>query len=40
MDAMIYPQATEMRNDDSPGEVFDNTGICPPFCDERSIYNT
>lgn len=21
-------------------EVFDESGLCPPFCDERSIYNT
>ncbi|MCG6187021.1 hypothetical protein [Maribellus maritimus] len=40
MDVMIYPEPTEMRAEDDDMEVFDGSGFCPPFCDERSIYNT
>ncbi|MBN1986239.1 MAG: hypothetical protein JW761_08045 [Prolixibacteraceae bacterium] len=40
MDAMIYPAPSEMRSENDDMEVFDGTGLCPPYCDERSIYNT
>lgn len=40
MEVMIYPTTTDERaaNDDS--EVFNFGGLCPPYCDERSIYNS
>ncbi len=28
-----------VENGDDDFEEFNNSGICPPFCDERSIYN-
>ena len=40
MDAMIYPHVSENRAFDDNTEVFSNSGLCPPSCDERSIYNS
>ena len=40
MSAMIYPQSAEMGVMGDTREVFNDTGFCPPYCDERSIYNT
>lgn len=40
MNTMIYPGPIATSKDDESLEVFDVTGLCPPFCDERSIYNS
>ncbi len=42
MDAMIYPLKTEASSlkGPDPEEVFNNSGLCPPYCDDRSIYNS
>ena len=40
MNAMIYPVASEIRTMDDDSEVYNDTGVCPPHCDERSIYNS
>ncbi|QGY42867.1 hypothetical protein GM418_04110 [Maribellus comscasis] len=41
LNTMIYPGIMEEASkNDGSGEVFDVAGLCPPFCDERSIYNT
>ncbi len=38
MNTMIYPGPIETSKDDESVEVFDLTGLCPPYCDERSPY--
>jgi len=41
MDIILGPATTV--TDDGAGEdddVFNNVGLCPPWCDERSIYNS
>lgn len=40
MDVMIYPSVVENRSADDDSEVFNYGGLCPPICDERSIYNS
>ncbi|MEN8116327.1 MAG: hypothetical protein ABFS16_05080 [Bacteroidota bacterium] len=40
MNAMISPTVAETRAMDDEGEVFDFSTLCPPYCDERSIYNS
>lgn len=47
MKAMLraVPTASMTRSLDGDGggdddEVYDDTGLCPPYCDERSIYNS
>ncbi len=40
MNIMIYPEANENRSIDDTNEVFDFTYICPPICDEGSVYNS
>ena len=40
MEVMVYPMARETRPVDDDSEVFNEGGICPPHCDERSIYNS
>jgi len=40
MDVMIYPSVVEKRSADDDSEVFNYGGLCPPICDERSIYNS
>jgi hypothetical protein len=40
MDAMIYPEVNDHRSVDDSSEVFSNVVMCPPGCDERSIYNS
>ena len=39
MNAMISPVVVESRVVDDQSEVFDFSQLCPPYCDERSIYN-
>jgi hypothetical protein len=38
MNLMIYPEVNKDRPTNDPKEVFDFTGLCPPYCDEGSIY--
>jgi hypothetical protein len=40
MDAMIIPGVSENREIGFDSEVFNNTNPCPPYCDDRSIYNS
>lgn len=40
MEVMVYPMATEFRSVDDESEVYNEGGVCPPHCDERSIYNS
>lgn len=40
MEVMVYPMTTEIRSVDDDSEVFNEGGVCPPHCDERSIYNS
>ena len=40
MDVMLYPTATESRSDSDDVEVYNNGSLCPPYCDEKSIYNS
>lgn len=40
MEVMIYPTAADERSADDDSEVFNQGGLCPPHCDERSIYNS
>jgi len=40
MNAMISPVVVESRAVDDQSEVFDFSQLCPPFCDENSIYNS
>ncbi|HKJ78929.1 MAG TPA: hypothetical protein VKA10_05315 [Prolixibacteraceae bacterium] len=40
MNVMIYPVSQETRSMDDDSEVFNEGGLCPPHCDERSIYNS
>jgi len=39
MNAMINPTVIETRALDDDSDTFDFADICPPYCDERSIYN-
>lgn len=40
MNIMIYPVSMENRPDVDDSEVFNYGSLCPPYCDERSIYNS
>ncbi len=43
MDVMLSPVTSEVTvadDDGVPVETFNNAGLCPPYCDERSIYNS
>ncbi len=40
MDAMIMPEITENQMVKSDSEVYNYGQTCPPYCDDRSIYNS
>lgn len=42
MSAILSPVSSNLSANtlDDPGEDYDYASICPPHCDERSIYNT
>jgi len=40
MNVMIYPNTIDSRAMDDDSEVYNEGGLCPPICDERSIYNS
>jgi len=40
MNIMISPDVKENKAFDDQGDVFNFGSICPPFCDEGSIYNS
>lgn len=40
MNVMIYPDVNDSRTFDDQAEVFDFSGLCPPICGEKSIYNS
>lgn len=40
MNTMIYPGPISTSKEDESNEVFDACGLCPPVCDDRSIYNS
>ncbi len=40
MNAMINPLSSNNKGKEDMQEVFNNGGLCPPNCDERSIYNS
>ena len=40
MSLMIYSSVADTRAVTDTSEVFDFMPVCPPYCDERSIYNT
>jgi hypothetical protein len=40
MNIMISPDVKENKASDDQGDVFNFGSICPPFCDEGSIYNS
>jgi hypothetical protein len=40
MNILISPDVKENKAFDDEGDVFNYGGICPPFCDEGSIYNS
>ncbi len=40
MNILIIPDVKEDRAFDDDSDVFDFGGICPPICDEGSIYNS
>lgn len=40
MHILICPDVQENRSLDDEGDVFDFTGLCPPICDDGSIYNS
>lgn len=40
MNAMINPLSSNNKEKEEMREVFNNGGLCPPNCDERSIYNS
>ena len=40
MHTMIYPDMKENRSKDDTVEVFDFSGLCPPYCDESSVFNS
>lgn len=39
MNAMISPAVVENKELDDDSDTFDFVDICPPSCDERSVYN-
>jgi len=40
MNILISPEVKENKAFNDEGDVFDYGSICPPFCDEGSIYNS
>jgi hypothetical protein len=40
MNLMLYASVDENRSEDDKSEVYNQGGLCPPTCDERSIYNS
>jgi hypothetical protein len=40
MNILISPEVKENKLFDDEGDVFDYGTLCPPFCDEVSIYNS
>lgn len=40
MNVMILPVDEETRSFEVEQDVFNEGQICPPFCDDRSIYNS
>lgn len=40
LNMMIYPESKEIRSTEDDSEVFDYGSLCPPICDEKSIFNT
>lgn len=40
MDVMIYSEAKEIRDSEDDSEVFNYGALCPPICDNNSIYNS
>lgn len=40
MHILICPDVQEHRSMDDEGDVFDFGGLCPPICDDGSIYNS
>ena len=40
MNILISPEVKENRAFDDEGEVFDYGVLCPPICDDGSIYNS
>lgn len=40
MSILISPEVKENKAFNDEGDVFDYGSICPPFCDEGSIYNS
>ena len=40
MNILISPDVKENKAFDDQGDVFDYGSICPPYCDEGSIYNS
>jgi hypothetical protein len=40
MNILIWPEAKENRAFDDDGDVFDYGSLCPPICDDGSIYNS
>ncbi len=40
MNVMISPEVVEHREVEDQSVVFNNGGLCPPICDEGSIYNS
>jgi hypothetical protein len=40
MNILISPEVKENKAMDDDGDVFNFGGICPPNCDEGSIYNS
>lgn len=39
MNAMISPTVVENKDTEDDSDTFDFADICPPYCDERSVYN-
>ncbi len=40
MNLLISPDVKENKTFDDEGDYFDFTGMCPPICDDGSIYNS
>ncbi len=40
MNLLIYPATEAEQSLEDTSEVFGDTAVCPPHCDERSIYNS
>lgn len=40
MNAMVHSASPQNQSMDNESPVFDFSGLCPPYCDESSIYNS